>query len=59
MKIKDLTEADKQRKVVYTDRFTGAVEEGVITSWNESYIFVRYGNDCGSKATDESNLEFI
>jgi hypothetical protein len=27
------------------------VEEGVITSVNDRYVFVRYGSDKGSKAT--------
>jgi len=40
------------RKVVYTP-FIGCDpelrEEGVITSYNDKFIFVRYGNDVNSK----------
>ncbi len=31
-------------------------EAGVITSVNDSYVFVRYGDDTGSKATYASDL---
>ena len=32
-------------------------EYGVITSTNDKYVFVRYGGDILSKATDPSNLK--
>jgi len=50
------------RKVVYTP-FIGCDpelrEEGVITSYNDKFIFVRYGNDVNSKATDPQDIEYI
>lgn len=51
-------EADIGRKVVYRDRSGYKVEEGVITSFNESYVFVRYGSDFTSKGTRRQDLEF-
>lgn len=50
------------RKVVYraeyqTPREPG--EEGVITSVNSQYVFVRYGAKAGSQATYPRNLELI
>lgn len=51
------TEKDIGRKVIYTDR-TGRKEEGIITSFNKWYIFVRYNGDNHSKATNRSVLEF-
>lgn len=35
-----------------------APEEGVITSVNDSFVFVRYGSQAGSAATNAENLEF-
>jgi len=50
------------RKVVYKP-FPGCdpelYEEGVITSWNDHGIFVRYGNDTISKSTYRRDLEYI
>ncbi len=47
------------RKVVYTP-FIGCDsdmrEEGVITGYNDNFIFVRYGNDVSSRATDPADL---
>lgn len=31
-------------------------ERGIITSVNEKYVFVRYGNDCISKSTNPDDL---
>ena len=31
-------------------------ERGIITSVNEKYAFVRYGNDCISKSTNPDDL---
>lgn len=50
------------RKVVYRaphNQPDGPCEEGVITSVNDTYIFVRYGSDVGSKATRAEDLELI
>ena len=40
--------------VVFADTFPG--EWGVITSYNDSYVFVQYGADKTSKSTDRRNL---
>jgi len=55
------TETDIGRKVVYTGNSYpgGKREEGVITSFNQDSIFVRYGGDVGSKATDRRDLEWL
>jgi hypothetical protein len=43
--------ADIGRKVVYRDPGGLKVEEGVITSFNDTCVFVRYGADTGSNST--------
>jgi hypothetical protein len=57
----ELSEAIVDRRVVYTP-FKGCPlsmkESGVITSVNSKFIFVRYGNDVNSKATDPEDLEY-
>lgn len=49
------------RYVIYTP-YEGCpkdqLELGVITSVNEHYVFVRYGNDINSKATSPYDLKF-
>lgn len=50
------------RKVVYKpfpNCSSDQIEEGVVTSYNDKYVFVRYGNDVNSKATDPKGIEFI
>lgn len=47
---------DIGRKVVYNGH--GGREEGVITSFNEEYIFVRYGEIGHGQATRPEDLEF-
>jgi hypothetical protein len=37
----------------------GAREQGVITSVNDAYVFVRYGADQGSKATRPADLQLL
>jgi hypothetical protein len=44
--------------VIYTPG-SGPREDGVITSWNDKYIFVRYGADKISKATNPKYLDFL
>jgi len=57
--LENLTDIDKNRKVVYTDG-TGDTEEGHITTWNSSFVFVDYGNSCGRGiATDPNDLNFL
>lgn len=43
-------------KVVYRTGY-GRVEEGVVTSVNDRFVFVRYGSDVHSKSTDPSAIE--
>lgn len=55
------TDRDIGRKVVYTgNRYPGGQpEEGVITSFNDHAVFVRYGAEYGSKATSREDLEWM
>lgn len=46
---------DIGRKVFYAG---STIERGVITSFNESFVFVRYGSDLHSKATRREDLEY-
>ena len=50
--------ANVGRAVVYRHG-PSAVEEGVITSVNDRWVFVRYGSDKNSKATLAQMLEFV
>jgi hypothetical protein len=54
-------EDDIGRTVVYTGkRYPGGkLEEGVITSFTDYSVFVRYGTDKGSKATSRADLEWV
>ena len=56
----DPTKEDIGRKVIYTgNRYPGGKrEEGVITSFNNAAVFVRYGAKYGSEATNRSDLEW-
>ena len=57
--IKNLTEEDIKRTVIYTDG-TGEIEQGYITSYNDKFIFVDYGKNCGRGiATRPEDLKFI
>lgn len=40
-------------------RYSGTGEFGVITSCSETMVFVRYGDDGGSKATYPADLELV
>lgn len=54
------SEKDIGRKVIYKrspSMDTG--EEGVITSFNDTYVHVRYGSDTHSKATRHHDLEWV
>jgi len=58
--ITKLTDKDLNRSVIYTDG-TGDTESGHITSWNDVYIFVDYGNSCGrgiATSPDDLNWTF-
>ncbi|HHT97700.1 MAG TPA: hypothetical protein GXZ90_07385 [Clostridiales bacterium] len=53
-----LSEAIVGRKVIYDSRFS-EIEEGVITSVNDRFVFVRYGSDVNSKSTNPQDLKYI
>lgn len=57
MKISDLKPDDVGRNVTYTAHH-GEREHGVISSWNDTYVFVRYGMGSTAAATDPDQLEF-
>jgi hypothetical protein len=58
IKINQLSENDFDRKVIYRPK-AGNVEEGFIVSWNNQYVFVRYGKTPCGIATSPEDLEFI
>lgn len=53
------TEKDIGRKVVYRAAPFMAPEEGVITSINNEFVFVRYGSNTTSAATRRKDLEWV
>ena len=53
------TEEDVGRAVVYTPYPGAQTEDGVITSMNDDYVFVRYAGDVGSKATRYKDLRWL
>lgn len=48
-------ESDIKRRVIY-NKGQGNQEEGVITSFNDSGVFVRYGSELHSKHTRREDL---
>ena len=54
-------EDDIGRAVVYTsNRYPGGkLEQGVITSFHDHAVFVRYGPDKHSKATLRADLDWV
>ena len=52
------TKQDIGRQVVYVTKH-GAREDGKITSFNKSVVFVRYRGDNLSKATRREDLEWL
>lgn len=59
IEIKDLKEEDKGRVVKYTSNYPKQHNEwGMITSWNDEYIFVDYSGSERGTATRPINLEF-
>ena len=53
------TTADIGRAVLYGPKYGQPLEEGVITSFNNVFVFVRYGTDKHSKATLREDLRWI
>lgn len=50
---------DIGRLVIYREIPGHIREQGVITSFNDGYVFVRYGSDTHSKATRREDLEWL
>ena len=57
MNINDLKDSDVGRLAIYTAHH-GERQEGTISSWNDTYVFVRYGLGSTAVATDPDQLEF-
>lgn len=51
-----VTKKDIGRLVIYNPGYK--TEEGVITSFNDTYVFVRYGSEVQSKATYYRDLKY-
>ena len=51
-----VSDKDIGRKVIYNSGHDVKQEEGVITSFNRFYVFVRYGDETQSKATSREDL---
>ena len=50
---------DIGREVLYMPQHAGAKPEaGIITSFNDAYVFVRYGNSSTSQATRREDLRY-
>ena len=50
---------DIGRLVVYRPGYTGAApEQGIVISYNDRFVFVRYGGSLGGKATRREDLEW-
>lgn len=57
-----LQEVEVGRKVIYTpfiDCSDQLKEEGVVTSKNSRFVFVRYGKGVNSIATDPEDIEYL
>lgn len=54
----DATLDDIGRRVIYRPYVGATAEVGVITSISPSYVFVRYGFEVHSKATNSADLEW-
>jgi hypothetical protein len=47
------------RKAIYRPPHGAPLEEGVITSVSNTYVFVRYGSEAWSKATCPDDLSLL
>ena len=54
--IKTLTQEDIGRRVVYEKQYT--LDEGIISSYNDKYIFVKYGTCATAQVTSPEDLTF-
>ncbi len=53
------TEKDIGRKVIYQGGHPDDKQEGVITSYNDYCVFVRYGSSVISQATFRQDLKYL
>lgn len=56
---KELKEEHKNRLVIYKPYEGAKIEQGRITSWNDTFIFVDYNNDGRGQATPPSKLNWM
>lgn len=56
--VASLKASDVGRGVVYTPA-VGPREDGVISSWSDEWVFVRYGKNRTASATDPRELDFL
>jgi hypothetical protein len=55
----DPTDTDIGRKVLYRG-WGGEIEEGVLTSFNAAYVFVRFGTSTTPQACDnDERIEWV
>lgn len=59
MKLEDARVGMKVRYIPFKDCPKQYIEEGIITSVNDKYVFVRYLNQATSKATRATNLSYL
>jgi hypothetical protein len=52
----DPTNDDIGRVVIYHDRIRGLVERGIVTAFNNAYVFVHYSGQRNAKATVRQDL---
>ena len=57
IKLSDLKETDKGRGVIFHTNH-GSLEYGIVSSWNDRYIFVRFTTGSTAAACDPEQLEF-
>lgn len=58
LKLRDLDASSIGRPVVYSSAYLPS-EDGVITSFNDQFVFVRYRGDSASKATHPADLDWL
>ena len=57
IRIEKLTGADKERGVLFHHHH-GATERGVLSSWNDRYVFCRFTSGSTVAACDPNQLTF-
>ena len=57
MEISKLTEADKGRGVIFSTHH-GTKERGILSSWNDHYVFARFTSGSTAAACDPEQLVF-